>query len=209
MSTEDDKWKTRLQYSSVNNFPTGHNIKNNTVDRGKWSIECFTFSFFMQFTCLENNQFLPGKNRNTGNSNFNYLFGAAVQPEFHEILIFFSASNCFFSFVFLTCFDVLISKMNFFKKKNYFDTFPSKKHCEKLRLSLSQTPLRKKALDGKLLVPSHFVNPPTIHPSYLRQLLLASGQDSLMCAVQKKKKTSLVIKLEVEKGIAVIKFHNR
>jgi hypothetical protein len=47
--------------------------------------------------------------------------------------------------------------------------------------------LRKKALDGKLLVPSHFVNPPTIHPSYLRQLLLASGQDSLMCAVKKNK----------------------
>ena len=163
----------------------------------------------MQFTCLENNQFLPGKNRNTGNSNFNYSFGAAVQQEFHEILIFFFfASNYYyFFFVFLNCLDVLISKMNFFKKINYFDTFPSKKHFEKLPLPLSQTPLKKKSFRWKTSCTFPLCestnNPSKLSPT--TAISLRSGLTDVCC----KKKTSLVIKLEVEKGIAVIKFHNR
>jgi len=45
-----------------------------------------------------------------------------------------------FFFMFLDLFDVLVSKINFLKKKkHYFDAFPSKKHFEQQHLPQSQT----------------------------------------------------------------------
>jgi hypothetical protein len=97
--------------------------------------------------------------------------------------------------------------MNFFKKINYFDTFPSKKHFEKLPLPLSQTPLKKKSFRWKTSCTFPLCestnNPSKLSPT--TAISLRSGLTDVCC----KKKTSLVIKLEVEKGIAVIKFHNR
>jgi hypothetical protein len=65
-------------------------------------------------------------------------FVTTFQTAFHLILKLFCLKLIFL--MFLDRFDVLMSKINFKKKKHYFDAFLSKKHFEKKLLPHPQTP---------------------------------------------------------------------